>query len=193
MAGSILAHNLRLKFCQMCWWNINHNISFLLKLFSRKTSMTKFFKKSNKSYFGLILGLFCPNLGKKKFSWKKELCQFLNIGIIYHCAKNQLNLMNHSWENFRVLQLIEKSHNLIGQTHFGSYLRNQNFTKYETCSYDNTNFHYRPNREKVKELKKQLNFPVHSKNPRFGLFSPFWGQNIIFKKSGWHAQHHIGS
>ena len=25
---------------------------------------------------------------------------------------------------------------------------------------------------------------MHSKNPGLGLFSPFWGQNMIFKKSG---------
>ena len=141
----------------MCWWNISNNISFLLKSFPRKTSMTKLFQNSNKPYFGPILGPFCPNLSKKKISWKKELCEFLNIGIIYHCTKNQLNLMNHSWENcwtdytknqfislisswdaasFRVLQLVEKSHNLIGQKHFGSYLRSKNFTRYEICSYN---------------------------------------------------------
>ena len=90
--------------------------------------------------------------------------------------------------NFRVLQVIEKSLNLIGQEHFGPYLRNQNFFKYEICStysnYNNANFHYRPNREKIKELRKKLNFPIHSNNPRLGLFSPFLGKNIIFKKSG---------
>ena len=51
--------------------------------------MTDFFKKSKKSYFGVIFGTFCPNLGKKIFSWKKGLCQFLDIPILYHCAKNQ--------------------------------------------------------------------------------------------------------
>ena len=92
---------------------------------------------------GIILG---NNLGKNKFSWKKGLCQFLNIRIIYRCAKNQLNLMSNSWENcwtdtpktsfislisswdtanFRDLRLIEKSHKLTGQGHFGPYLRNQ--------------------------------------------------------------------
>ena len=48
--------------------------------------MTKFFKKS---YFCAILSPFCPNLGKNEFSWKKGLCQFLDIPIIYHRAKNQ--------------------------------------------------------------------------------------------------------
>ena len=51
--------------------------------------MTKFFKKSNKPHLGAILGPFCQNLGKNKFSWKKRLCQFLDIPIIYHCNNNQ--------------------------------------------------------------------------------------------------------
>ena len=50
--------------------------------------MTKVFKKSKKTYFGAILGPFCPNLDKNEFSWKKD-CQFLNNPIIYHRAKNQ--------------------------------------------------------------------------------------------------------
>ena len=50
--------------------------------------MTKLFLKNPKrTYFGAILGPFYPNLDKNKFSWKKELCQFLEIPIIYHCAK----------------------------------------------------------------------------------------------------------
>ena len=40
--------------------------------------------------------------------------------------------------------------------------------------------------------KKKLNFSIHSKNLRFGLFSPFWGQNITLKKSGCHVHHHMG-
>ena len=35
---------------------------------------------------------------------------------------------------------------------------------------------------KLKNSEKKLNFPIHSKNPRLGLFSPFWGQKI-FKRS----------
>ena len=33
--------------------------------------MTKFFKKSKKTYFGAILGPFCPNLGINEF-WHKS-------------------------------------------------------------------------------------------------------------------------
>ena len=44
--------------------------------------MTKSFKKFKKTFFGAILGPFCPNFSKNQFSWKKWLCQFLNILII---------------------------------------------------------------------------------------------------------------
>ena len=49
--------------------------------------MTKFFKKPSKKHFLVIWGKFCPNFGKNEFSWKKGLCQFLNIPITYHGAK----------------------------------------------------------------------------------------------------------
>ena len=58
--------------------------------------MTTFFK-----VLWAILGPFCPNLGKKEFSWKKGFCQFLNILIIYHCAKNQKKLISNSREKCR--------------------------------------------------------------------------------------------
>ena len=49
--------------------------------------MTKCFEETKKNPFWVILGPFCPNLGKNEFFWKKELCRFLNIPIMYHCAK----------------------------------------------------------------------------------------------------------
>ena len=70
------------EFWQMWWWNINNNVSFRFRLFPRKTNMTKFFKKSKKLYLGAILGPFCPNFGKNESSWKKGLCQSLNISVI---------------------------------------------------------------------------------------------------------------
>ena len=70
------------EFWQMWWWNINNNVSFRFRLSPRKTNMTKFFKKSKKLYFGAILGPFCPNFGKNESSWKKGLCQSLNISVI---------------------------------------------------------------------------------------------------------------
>ena len=36
----------------ICWWNINTSISFHYRLFPRKANVTKFFKKSQKPYFG---------------------------------------------------------------------------------------------------------------------------------------------
>ena len=83
----------------MCWWYINNNIRFHYKLFPRKTNMTKFFKKSQNPHFGPILGSFAQFWAKNEFSGKKGFCQFFNIQIIYHCAKNQKNLMSHFSEN----------------------------------------------------------------------------------------------
>ena len=51
--------------------------------------MIKFFKITKKIYFGATLGPFLQNVGKNDFFWKKGLCQFLNIPIIYHRANNQ--------------------------------------------------------------------------------------------------------
>ena len=65
--------------------------------------MTKLFKKFKNPYFEVILGPFCSNLGKNEFSWKKGLCQFLNIPIGYHCAQNQKKLMSHSREKCRLI------------------------------------------------------------------------------------------
>ena len=78
------------EFCQIWgwWWNMNNNISFHLRLFPRKTN-------------DKIFGFSCLNLGKNEFSWKKGLCEFLNIAIIYHRVKNQKNIMMHSWEKWR--------------------------------------------------------------------------------------------
>ena len=61
-------------------------------------------------------------------------------------------------------------------------------------NYSNITFIIDQIEKKLKNWKKNLNLPIHSKNPRLGLFSPFWGQIIIFKKI-WlcHAQHHMGT
>ena len=53
------------EFCQI--WDcggISTISVFILDIFQKKRT-TKFFKKSQKPYFGTILGPFCPNLGKK--------------------------------------------------------------------------------------------------------------------------------
>ena len=96
LAGNILAITGDPKFCQICWSNINHNISSRFRLFPRKTNITKFFKKYKNPYFWAILDTFCPNLDKYEFSWKKWLSRFFSIPIICHCAKNQNNLTRNS-------------------------------------------------------------------------------------------------
>ena len=86
------------QICQICdWcWNINNNTSFHFILFPEEL-ITKFFKTYKKPYFGVNWSSFSPNLGENQFSWKKRLCQFLNIPIIYHGAKYLKILTNNSW------------------------------------------------------------------------------------------------
>ena len=86
------------EFCQIPdWcWNINNNISFHFRLFSRKTNY-KIFQNFQKSLFWGRFDFFAKNLGKNEFCWKKELCQFLNITIIYHRAINQKKLLCYLW------------------------------------------------------------------------------------------------
>ena len=63
--------------------------------------MTKFFK-NQKTLFWAHFGPCMPKFGQKmNFPGKKSLCQFLNVPIIYQCAKNQTKLMSHSWQTDR--------------------------------------------------------------------------------------------
>ena len=100
--------------------------------------MSKFFKKSKKPYFGAILGLFCPYLGKNEFSWKKVLCQFLNIPIVYYHTKNQKKLITDSWEKCRQTDRWTENSDFIGPSPVGDYMfkvNNRNTrTRCETCS-----------------------------------------------------------
>ena len=57
--------------------------------------MTKFFKKSKKSFFGIIWAMFAQIWRKKNFPGK-ELGQLLNIPIIYHGAKTLKKVTTHS-------------------------------------------------------------------------------------------------
>ena len=52
--------------------------------------MIKFVENYKKTYFGIILGPFGPNMGKNEFSWKKGLSVFK------YCAEE--NPMSHSGE-----------------------------------------------------------------------------------------------
>ena len=56
--------------------------------------MTTFFIKPKKTYFRAILGPFCQNLDKRIFLEKRAfvICQFLDIPIFYHRAKNQWSI-----------------------------------------------------------------------------------------------------
>ena len=54
------------KFCwQICYWNINNNISFYFRLFPIKTNMKKNFEKFPKTLFWAYSGPFFPKFGQK--------------------------------------------------------------------------------------------------------------------------------
>ena len=72
---------------------------FIIDYFQEKLTWQSFSKNPKHHILGPFWVLFAQIWTKNKFSWKKGLCQFFNIRIIYHCAKNQKNLMSHSWEN----------------------------------------------------------------------------------------------
>ena len=125
----------------------------ILDYFQEKPTWQKFFKKS-KIFFWDHSGPFLPKFGQKWIFLEKmtqSVFQYSNYlppcqepvmpnepflrKLLDGYNKNEFVLFISLWDtaNFRVLQLIEKSHNLIGQEHSGPYLRNQNFLKYEIC------------------------------------------------------------
>ena len=128
---------------------------FILDYFQLELTWRNFSKNSQKAYFEAILGPFLPKLGQKWiFLEERALSVFQYWNFLPLCqkseksnepllrklldghTKNQFIPLISSWDtvNFRVLRLIKKCRNLIGQEHFGPYLRNQNFPKYEICS-----------------------------------------------------------
>ena len=81
------------EFCQI-WglcWNINKNISFPLRLLPRKTNDNIFQKIQKTLFWGPCdhFGLFCPNLGKNEFSWKKTLSAFKYSNYLSLCQKSE--------------------------------------------------------------------------------------------------------
>ena len=78
LADSILTHNSSSGIFPDIRWgsNINNNNCFNFRLFLRKTNDKIFQKIEKKNYFGANLDLFCPNLDKNKFSWKKVYVSF---------------------------------------------------------------------------------------------------------------------
>ena len=61
-------------------------ISFQFRFFPRKTN-DKIFEKTKKKIFRGHFRLFLPKFGQKWIFLEKNLCQFLNIPIIYHDTK----------------------------------------------------------------------------------------------------------
>ena len=178
LAGGILAITRDPKFCQICWSSMNHNSS-RFRLFLRKTNKTKFFKKYKKPLFW---GYFVPFLPKfeqiwiflKKMAW--SVSQYSNYLPLRQKSKQPnetfwKKLLDGHTKNlftplislldtvsFRVLRLIEKSHKYdwafwaISQEPEFSQI--WNFFRHIAITV-NINFHYRPNRGKIKELKKK--------------------------------------
>ena len=69
-------------------------IVFILDYFQEKL-ITKF----KETFFGAIgsFWFFLPKFGQNWIFLEKSLCQFLNIPIIYHHAKNQEKVICYSW------------------------------------------------------------------------------------------------
>ena len=82
LADSILAH------CQLWDWLWNIILDYFQEIL-----MIKFFKKSKKPYFKLLL----PKSGHKWIFPEKVLCRFLDIPIIYHLATNQTTIETFLW------------------------------------------------------------------------------------------------
>ena len=72
--------------------------SLNFRLFTGKTNY-KIFQKIQKTLFWDYFGPFFPKFGQK---CKKGICQFLNITVLYHHAKNQKKLIKNSWETDRM-------------------------------------------------------------------------------------------
>ena len=66
-------------------------VKYHFRLFPRNND--KIFQKIQKPYFGLLL----PKSGHKWIFPEKVLCQFLDIPIIYHLAKNQTTIETFLW------------------------------------------------------------------------------------------------
>ena len=91
LADSILAHNWRPSFTR---YGVGVEISIKILVFTldylQEKLIAKFYKKSKKPYEKTMWPFwnFLPKFGQKWIFLEKNLCQFLNIPIIYYCAKN---------------------------------------------------------------------------------------------------------
>ena len=104
-----------------------------------------------------------PNIFQSTFNFNEfgSTCQQINV-----------TLFNYSRD----------VNDLIGQEHFGPYVRNQNFSKYEFWSSIQQLIQTFILRLGQIEKKNKLNFPIHSKNPRLGFFPPFLRAKTFFNK-----------
>ena len=73
-------------------------LAFILDYFQEKLPWQNFWKNPKNRILGPFWALFAQ-ISTINFPGKKG-CQFLNILIIYNCAKNQKKLINHSWEKY---------------------------------------------------------------------------------------------
>ena len=145
MVDSILTRKLRTRILPDMGYGSEIPIIilvFTLHYFQEKL-MTKFCKKSKKLCSGASLGPFYPNLDKNKFTWKKRLCQFLDIPSMYHHAKNQDEQANNYfwytlWESkWKRLKFVLGENVLLVMTDMESSIDNLDV---EQCEYFFDNF-----------------------------------------------------
>ena len=97
---SILAHKWRTRICQI-WAGSEISITilvFILDYFQEKTNDKIFQKNPQKPILGPFWVLFLTNLGKNEFSWIERALSVFKYSSVYCHAKNQEELMSHSWE-----------------------------------------------------------------------------------------------
>ena len=121
----------------------------------------------------------CQNSKQSNETFKKKLLDGR--------TKNLFILLISLWNTvkFRVLRLVEKSQNLIDQEHLDHISGTRNFPNMKFVqaysNYSNMNFHYRPNWEKIKKLRKKAKLSYIYIQRTLGLtYFPILGQNIFF-------------
>ena len=88
------------KLCQICWWNINNNISFHYSYFQEKLTSQNFSKNPKNVVLLGPFWVFLSELGPKmNFPGKKGSASYSISKLPTIVPKNQKKLMSHSWEN----------------------------------------------------------------------------------------------
>ena len=90
MTGSIWTRNWRTRILQVIGLVLKYqsSIIFQFRLFPGKTNEIFFSKNSQNPIIRPFSAFFAQILTEMNFSGKKGLYHFLNIPVIYHCAKN---------------------------------------------------------------------------------------------------------